>query len=108
MRCRNRVSLFFVLILSQSAFADNLIEAPGVNLVRGHCSACHSLDLVMSQRGDRQYWSDLILWMQRTQNLWQIPKPQQDEILDYLAEHYAESDWGRRPNLSPGLVHRSR
>ena len=93
-----------ILLLSQPASADRLIEAQGVNLVRGHCSACHSLDLVTSQRGDRRYWLNLIRWMQRSQNLWQIPTAQEKEILDYLAVHYAESQWGRRPNLPPQLM----
>lgn len=97
-------SAVVILLLGQPAYADRLVDAPGVNLVRGHCSACHSLDLVTSQRGDRRYWLNLIRWMQRTQNLWQIPTAQEEEILDYLAVHYTESQWGRRPNLPPQLV----
>lgn len=91
------------LLCSGSARADDLVEAPGVDLVRGHCVACHSLALVTSQRGDRQYWLDTIRWMQRTQNLWPIPADQEEAILVYLAEHYSESDWGRRPNLPASL-----
>lgn len=84
--------------------AAELVEAEGVNLVRGHCSACHSLNIVTSQRGDRRYWLDLIRWMQATQNLWTIPEEHEEQILSYLAEHYSEAEWGRRPNLNPNLI----
>ena len=83
--------------------AAELIAGTGDNLVRGHCSGCHSLLLVTAQRGDRAFWLKTIWWMQRTQNLWTLPPAQETAILDYLAEHYAESEWGRRPNLSPLL-----
>ena len=86
------------------ANADTLIDAEGVNLVRGHCSACHSIDLVASQRGDKKYWLGLIRWMQKTQNLWEIPAEHEIQILDYLAAHYAEAEWGRRPNLNQQLI----
>lgn len=81
-----------------------LVEAEGADLVRGHCSACHSLSIVTSQRGDRAYWLDLIRWMQATQNLWQIPAEHEEAILSYLVKHYAETEWGRRPNLARSLI----
>ena len=90
--------------MSTGAVAEPLIEAPGAALVRGHCSACHSLQLITTQRGDRAFWLKTIRWMQRTQNLWPLPAEQEKAILDYLAEHYDETEWGRRPNLSPGLL----
>ena len=99
--------LLVVSTTSTNAWADDLVEAEGVNLVRGHCSACHSLSLVTSQRGDRAYWLGLIRWMQETQNLWQIPVEHEEAILSYLSEHYAETDWGRRINLPPALVRQS-
>ena len=103
---RYRVTLLGVVWFysTQLAHADGLIEADGVNMVRGHCSACHSLSIVTSQRGDRKYWLDLIRWMQATQNLWVIPQAHEEAILNYLSTHYAESDWGRRLNLEPSLI----
>ena len=89
--------------LAAAANTQELIAAPGSDLVRGHCSGCHSLRLVMAQRGDRAYWLKTIRWMQETQNLWTLPAAQEEVILDYLAEHFAESEWGRRPNLSTRL-----
>ena len=88
-----------VLLIGADVYAE---QDPKI-LVQAHCSGCHSLQLVESQRGDRDYWLKTIRWMQKTQNLWQIPEPQENVILDYLAENYAEEEWGRRPNLSLGL-----
>jgi mono/diheme cytochrome c family protein len=88
----------------QPARADDLKPAAGVELVRGHCSACHALDLVASQRGDRSFWLKLIRWMQAEQNLWPIPAEQEEAILTYLAEQYGESAWSRRPPLAADLM----
>lgn len=81
-----------------------LVVAPGWELVKAHCGACHSYRLITAQRGDAAFWRETIRWMQRTQNLWEIPEPYQQRIVDYLADAYAESDWGRRPALSPRLL----
>lgn len=78
--------------------------APGWELARAHCGACHSYRLITAQRGDRDFWLATIRWMQRTQNLWQLPPQQESAILDYLADAYAETEWGRRPALSPQLL----
>lgn len=100
--CLTRMLLWLALV-------PNLVQADlkpgeGRELVQGHCSACHAVSLVTSQRGDRAYWLDLIRWMQQTQNLWEIPAQDEKRILDYLSRHYAESEWGRRPNLSIPLI----
>ena len=81
-----------------------LIIADGWELVNAHCGACHSHRLVITQRGDADFWRSLIRWMQRTQNLWQIPEEQETKLIGYLAANYNETDWGRRPPLSPGLM----
>ena len=83
--------------------ATGLIMAPGWEMVRAHCGSCHSYQLVTAQRGDGDFWRQTIRWMQKTQNLWPIEASQERAIVDYLAAEYAESGWGRRPNLSPGL-----
>ena len=84
--------------------ASGLIVAEHWELARAHCGACHSYRLVTANRGDRQYWLDTLRWMQRTQNLWPIPTEQEAALLDYLATNYNESEWGRRPPLSPALL----
>jgi cytochrome c5 len=81
-----------------------LIIAPGWELVSAHCGACHSHALVTAQRGDADFWRSTIRWMQKTQNLWQIPEPQEAKLIEYLATHYNETDWGRRPPLPRSLL----
>ena len=105
--------LGFVAVLAMSSFFPSvcegeLIQAPAAPLVQGHCSACHSLELVTSQRGNRAFWLKTIRWMQKTQKLWVIPEDQEKQILDYLATYYsptyAPTDSGRRPPLDPSLM----
>lgn len=84
--------------------ASGLIVAPGWELVNAHCGGCHSHRLVTSQRGDATFWRTTIRWMQRTQNLWDIPPEQETQIVSYLQSNYNESDWGRRPPLAESLL----
>ena len=90
----------FLAFCAHQSLADGLVEAEGVNLVRGHCSACHSLSIVTSQRGDREYWLGLIRWMQETQNLWELGEAEA-VIIDYLVENYPIVEKGRRAPLAP-------
>lgn len=97
--------LFAIIVLAASmSHADELVDDTGVVYVRAHCGACHSLALVTAQRGDREFWLKTIRWMQRTQNLWPLPDDQETLILDYLAKHYDETEWGRRPPLDASLL----
>jgi hypothetical protein len=84
--------------------AADLKPGEGADLVRGHCSACHSLSLVTAQRGDRAYWLKTIRWMQKTQNLWPLPPEHEAAILAYLDKYYNETEWGRRPPLAGSLM----
>ncbi len=115
--CRFVRLLLFVLVsshLTTQVIAEDtsgsldpvsgLIVAEHWELARAHCGACHSYRLVTANRGDRQYWLDTLRWMQRTQNLWPIPSEQESALLDYLAANYNETEWGRRPPLSPALL----
>jgi hypothetical protein len=84
--------------------ATGLVEADGWELVYAHCSACHSLDLVVSQRGDRRTWLRLIRWMQDTQNLWEFSPQTEQRILEYLAANYPPGNSYRRAPLPPELM----
>jgi hypothetical protein len=86
--------------------ATGLIVAPGVEDVVANCTACHSAKFITLQRGDRQTWKDMIVWMQKTQGLWDLntknAQGQNTEkvILDYLATNYApDNKIERRKNL---------
>jgi len=86
--------------------ATGLIVASGVEDVVANCTACHSAKFITLQRGDRQTWKDMIVWMQKTQGLWSLDIPNaqgkntEKVILDYLSKNYAPDDKiERRKNL---------
>ena len=99
------------LLLSTVAGGDeldpetDLVIAPGFDLVKANCTACHSSRQVLQMRADRDGWTELIRWMQRTQNLWLFPPSVETQIVDYLATHYgwAERTFRRKP-LDPSLL----
>ena len=73
-------------------------------MAAAHCGGCHSHALVTAQRGDAEFWRATIRWMQKTQNLWQIPEAQEQTLIAYLEENYNETEWGRRPPLPQSLM----
>lgn len=73
--------------------------APGMEVVKANCTACHSAKFITLQRGDRETWSSMIKWMQDTQGLWQFDAKTEDTILTYLETNYAPNEASRRPNL---------
>ncbi|MDG1476992.1 MAG: monoheme cytochrome C [Vicingaceae bacterium] len=77
---------------------SGLIVDQHYELVKGTCSACHSINLVTQNSATREGWKDLIVWMQKTQKLWDLGD---DEvlILDYLEKNYAPKEQGRRAPL---------
>ena len=82
-----------------------LAVAPGWEDIRTHCGGCHSFGLITNQRANREGWRDMIRWMQRTQNLWELPPESETRILDYLAENYApQALRQRRPPIPPELM----
>ncbi len=83
---------------------SGLIMAPGWEIVKGNCTACHSAKFITGQRGDRETWESIIRWMQKTQGLWQIPSKTETTILDYLATNYSSGKASRRSNLPPNLM----
>jgi len=68
-------------------------------VVRGTCTACHSAKLVTQNRADREGWTKMIRWMQKTQKLWDLGDSEA-LILDYLAKNYAPQKKGRRARLT--------
>ncbi|MGD2167539.1 MAG: hypothetical protein PVF63_05485 [Gammaproteobacteria bacterium] len=81
-----------------------LAQDDGWELVFAHCSACHSLRLVTSNRGDRATWLRLIRWMQATQNLWSIDPAVEARLLDYLERNYGPEESVRRAQLPAHLL----
>ena len=73
-----KLILILLFLSSANVFAvdkdlnTGLLIAPGWELVRMHCGACHSYRLVTAQRADKEGWRSMIQWMQETQNLWEF------------------------------------
>jgi cytochrome c1 len=84
---------------------SGFVIKPGFEMVRAHCTACHSGKLVTQNHMSRERWLSTIRWMQKTQNLW--PLPQEEQILDYLSTNYGEKTIGRRAPLPPNLMPKS-
>ena len=104
-----KISLVLILIISNAALSEDdpvtgLKIAPGWELIRMHCGACHSYKLVTSQRADREGWHDMIKWMQKTQNLWKFDPVIEDQILDYLSSTYSSRENLRRQPIIDSLM----
>ena len=98
------MDFIFLVYVSLLAPSSALVEAPGVNLVRAHCTPCHSHSLITQNRGSRDDWIRTIRWMQEKQNLWAIAPETENKIVDYLAQHYPPKPTSRRPPLHPSLM----
>lgn len=88
----------------QQDLASGLIIDENWELVKAHCTVCHSAALVTQQRGSRETWTSLIRWMQNTQGLWQFDAETETNILNYLETNYAPSTAYRRAPLDPSLM----
>ncbi|GAA4403394.1 hypothetical protein GCM10023187_19420 [Nibrella viscosa] len=64
-----------------------LVIAEQLNVVKAHCTSCHSSKLILQNRFTRDGWKEKIRWMQRTQNLWDL-RDSEPVVLDYLAKYY--------------------
>lgn len=84
-------------------FGD-LVDAPGSELVVQHCIACHGPRQFLQQRASRDTWRALIRWMQRDHGMPTLDEAIEDRIVEYLAEHYAPEQTGRRAALPAELM----
>ena len=72
-------------------------------IVRAHCTACHSAKLVTQNRMTRESWLETIRWMQKSQGLWPLGA-QEHNILDYLETYYSPIAISRRPPIPNHLM----
>lgn len=69
-----------------------LPRTTGYEETAAYCTACHSLRIVMQQRQTREGWDYLLTWMSEKQGM-APPHPEDREtILNYLAEHFTDSE----------------
>lgn len=71
--------------------STGFVVAEGIELMRAHCTGCHSSKLITQYRATREVWLEKIRWMQQKQNLWDLGEAE-PKILDYLAKYYAPTD----------------
>ena len=76
-----------------------LPEGEAKEMVVANCVHCHGHKLITQNSASREGWQNMIIWMQETQGLWPLG-PNEDKILDYLAEHFAPQNKGRRSPLT--------
>ena len=69
--------------------SSGLILAPGWDLVKGQCNACHTSLIVAQNSGTREQWRETIQWMVDTQGLWDLSDTW-DPVLDYLSTYYQD------------------
>jgi hypothetical protein len=78
--------------------------APGWEIVRNNCITCHSAQGFLRQKGTLTTWTEIIRWMQQTQNLWVFDEATEETILTYLAENYGPSGEYRRAPIPATLM----
>jgi hypothetical protein len=96
--------VFAGLALAETDSESGLVIDAHWQLVKAHCSACHSLHLVTQNRGSRQTWLEMIRWMQETQGLWQFDTTTESNILDYREKNYAPFAIAGKTDPGSGLV----
>ena len=83
-----------------------LIIDENFELVKTHCTICHSAQNIIRQNGTRLTWLGLIRWMQRPQGLQEFEPDTEDKILGYLETNYGlkKEESYRRMLLPPFLM----
>lgn len=59
-------------------------------LVDAYCSSCHSLSIVMQQRASRTRWKELLVWMEKKQDMAILPPEDEDLVLDYISTYFSD------------------
>lgn len=84
--------------------STGLIIAEGWDLVRENCAKCHSTAMVIQNAGSKATWRSRLSWMVDTQGMAKLPTAIEEQILDYLANHYGQKNATRRPGLAADLM----
>ena len=78
--------------------------AEGWELVRVHCTVCHSPQQFLQQKGTQSTWTDIIRWMQKSGGLWQFDADTESKIIAYLADNYGPDGAFRRAPIPGSLL----
>ncbi|MEG3659712.1 monoheme cytochrome C [Arenibacter palladensis] len=74
-------------------------DGEGLMTVVNNCTNCHSAQLVIQNRMNEERWIEIIRWMQKTQNLWDLGDNEK-VIVNYLVTNYPPKSKGRREALT--------
>ncbi len=82
-----------------------LIIDEKLEMVKAHCTGCHSTKLIQQHRFTREGWIGKIRWMQTNHNLWDLGESEK-VVLDYLEKYYSPESAAnkipaRRTSLQP-------
>jgi mono/diheme cytochrome c family protein len=83
---------------------SGLEMAPGWELVRAHCTSCHSARQFLQSRGTRQTWDHVITWMEERGGLPRLEPAARTTIVDYLAAVRGPGKEFRRPPIPAHLM----
>jgi len=66
---------------------QGLPSGPGIDLVLGNCTMCHSTSIILQNHMSREAWDKTITWMQKEQGMWELEPEDRKAILGYLSKH---------------------
>ena len=78
--------VFAALTAVAGGQVSTLPEAPGVEVARGHCVACHGAEMMTGQRLTRTGWDREVAKMERWSR--PVPAPDRNRLVDYLAARF--------------------
>ncbi len=78
--------------------------AEGWELVRAHCTVCHSPQQYLRQKGTESTWTDSVRWMQKSEGLWPLDPATEKAIIHYLATNYGPDAVFRRAPIPGHLL----
>jgi len=84
--------------------SSGLLMAPDWELVRNNCIMCHSMMIVVAQRGTRTRWERTLEWMRTQAGMPELSPDVAHRILRYLEVHQAPIAVGRRRPIPPDLM----
>ncbi|MCH8140351.1 MAG: hypothetical protein IH908_02015 [Proteobacteria bacterium] len=105
-RLRHPLRTWLIMVVLSGAW--QAAARDGDVMVQTYCAACHSLTLVYSQSGNKQFWRNTIDLMRAKHNLGPIPPAFETSIIDYLAKRAVERPIVRRALLEPAFLPEAR
>lgn len=84
--------------------SSGLLMAPDWELVRNNCIMCHSMMIVVAQRGTRTSWERTLEWMRTQAGMPELSSDSAQRILRYLEVHQGPIAVGRRRPIQADLM----